>query len=182
MAFPYSEEELYDLYVNKFMSQAEIGKIFGVSQKKVMSDMKKMGLKARTPYKRYQKGEQNSNWKGGKILVNYKTPDGHRFFSDRDENKGYWMVKLPNHPNAGKNGYVFEHIVIALDAVCREKLEPNECVHHIDFNRKNNNPSNLVICTKDKHREYHGKLESLIGELYDKGIVGFDSELGYFIK
>ena len=182
MTFPYSEEELYDSYVNKFMSQAEIGKMFGVSQRKVMSDMKRMGIQARIPYKRHQQGEQNTNWKGGRILVNFKTPAGHRFLSDRNIDKGYWMVKLPGHPNSGKNGYVFEHIVIALQSAGREKFEPNECVHHIDFNRKNNEPKNLLICTKDKHREYHGKLESLTGELFDKGIVGFDSELGYFVK
>ncbi len=182
MTFPYTEEVLYDLYVNKVMTQSEIGKMFGVSQKKVMSDLIRMNIPSRKPCKRNQYGENNSSWKGGKILVNFRTPDGYRYMSDRNQNKGYYMIKQRNHPNADKQGYVFEHIVVALNAAGRDKLEPYECVHHINFVRTDNHPDNLLICTKDKHREFHGKLGNVVGELFDRGIVGFDSELGYFIK
>lgn len=179
---PYTEEQLFDLYVTKNMSQTEIGEMFGFSQHKVWRDLKRMGINSRKAAKRDQLGEKNSSWKGGKILVNYKTPEGHRFLSDRNVTKGYYMVRLPGHPNAGKNGYVFEHIAVSLKSAGREKLEPFECVHHINFIKTDNQPDNLCICTKDKHREYHGNLENLIGELFDKGIVGFDSSLGYFVK
>ena len=179
---PYTEEQLFELYITKKMTQTEIGNMFGVSQHKVWKDLMRMGINSRKAVKRNQFGENNSSWKGGRVLINYKTPYGHRFFSDRNENKGYYMIRMPNHPNAGKNGYVFEHIVIALQSVSRDKLEPFECVHHINFIRADNRPENLCICTKDKHREYHGKLENITGELFDKSIIGFDSELGYFIK
>lgn len=179
---PYTEEELFDLYVNKGHSQTEIASMFGVSQHKVLKDMRKMGIQARKSIKRNQYGENNSSWKGGRILVNYKTPTGHRFLSNRNETKGYHMVRMPDHPNAGKNGYVFEHIAIALSAVGREYLNSDECVHHIDFVKTNNSPENLLICTKDKHREYHAKLENLVGELMDLGVVDFNAENGYFVK
>lgn len=183
MTFPYSEEELHDLYVNKGMSQKEIAVMFGVGQHKVCSDLKRMGIPARKAYKRNQFRENNSNWKGGKILVNYKTPHGYRYLSDRNPNKGYYIVRMPEHPNAWKTGYVFEHIAVALKAAGREKLDKEtECVHHINFIRTDNRPENLVICTKDKHREYHGKLECLVGELLDKGIVAFDKNNGYYVK
>jgi len=164
------------------MSQAEIGNMFGVSQHKVFKDLKRMNINSRKATKRNQFGENNSSWKGGRTLVNYKTPYGHRFLSDRNKDKGYYMVRMPDHPNSGKNGYVFEHIAIALKASSRDKLEPFECVHHINFVRTDNDPTNLLICAKDKHREYHGKLENVVGELLDRKIVEFDSELGYFIK
>jgi hypothetical protein len=179
---PYTEEQLFELYITKNMSQAEIGNMFGVSQHKVFKDLKRMNINSRKATKRNQFGENNSSWKGGRTLVNYKTPYGHRFLSDRNEDKGYYMVRMPDHPNSGKNGYVFEHIAIALKASNRDKLEPFECVHHINFVRTDNDPTNLLICAKDKHREYHGKLENVVGELLDRKIVEFDSELGYFIK
>ncbi len=179
---PYTEEQLYDLYITQNMSQTEIGNMFNVSQHKVWRDLKRMNINSRKAVKRDQYGENNSSWKGGRTLVNYKTPYGYRFLSDRNKDKGYYMIRMPDHPNAGKNGYVFEHIAVALKAAGREKLEPFECVHHINFVRTDNRPNNLLICTKDKHREYHGKLENVVGELFDRGIVAFDSELGYFIK
>ena len=180
---PYSEKELFDLYVTKGMTQTEIGNLFGISQHKVWRDCKRMGIGSRVAAKRNQKGEHNDSWKGGKILVNYKTPIGHRFMSDRNQTKGYYMVRLPEHPNAGKNGYVFEHIVIALGSANRPKLDnKTECVHHINFIRTDNRPENLVICSKDKHREIHGKLENLTGQLLDSGVVGFSINDGYFVK
>ena len=180
---PFTEEQLYQAYIVEGLSQHEVAKKFGTTQKVIWRAMKKMGIPARKAIKRNQYGENNSSWKGGKVLVNYKTPVGHRFLSDRNANKGYYMIRLPDHPNAGKNGYVFEHIVIALKAIGREKLDrKTECVHHINFIRTDNRPENLIICTKDKHREYHGKLESLVGKLLDKDIVGFDPDIGYYIK
>lgn len=179
---PYTEEQLFDLYITKSMSQAEIGEMFGFSQHKVWRDLKRMGINSRTAVKRNQLGENNSSWKGGRTLVNYKTPDGHKYLSDRNVTKGYYMVRDPIHPNAGKNGYVFEHIATSLKYVGRDRLEASECVHHINFIKTDNRPENLCVISKEKHREYHGKLENVIGELFDNGIVGFDSELGYFVK
>ncbi|QYK68299.1 HNH endonuclease [Paenibacillus sp. S02] len=179
---PFTEEELYTAYVIDGLSQDECAVRFGTTQKVIWRAMKKMGVPTRKAIKRNQYGENNSSWKGGRVLVNHKTPNGHRFLSSRNESKGYYMVRQPDHPHANKNGYVFEHIVVALKAAGREKLDPDECVHHIDFVRTNNSPENLIICSKNKHREYHGKLESLVGEMLDKGLVEFDSDLGYYIK
>jgi hypothetical protein len=179
---PFTEEQLYQAYVVEGLSQHETAAKLGTTQKVIWRALKKMGIPARKAVKRNQYGENNSSWKGGRTLVNYKTPYGYRFLSDRNEDKGYYMVRMPDHPNAGKNGYVFEHIVVALNSAGRDKLEPSECVHHINFVRTDNRPENLCICNKDKHREYHGKLENVVGELFDQGVIGFDSELGYFIK
>lgn len=180
---PYTEKELFELYISLNLSQSEIGKMYGISQHKVWKDLKRMGISSKKTAKRNQLRENNSSWKGGRVLVNYKTPSGNRYLSDRNKNKGYYMVLCPEHPNAQKTGYVFEHIKIALESCGREKLDKEtECVHHINFIRTDNRPENLIICTKDKRREYHGKLENLVGELLDKGIVGFDAEGGYYIK
>ena len=177
---PFTEEQLFDDYVNGGMSQKEIALKYGTTQKVVWRAMGKMGIVARKARKREQGGEKNSSWRGGRILVNEHVPDGKRFYAGRDTKKGYWMVRMPSHPHAGQNGYVFEHIVVALKDAGRNRLDPDECVHHIDFDRQNNNSENLCICKKDVHRWYHANLETLTAELLKRGVVGFHEKRGYY--
>lgn len=56
----------------------------------------------------------------------------------------YNTIYFPSHHRAWKNGYVYEHIIIAEQKLGRE-LEDGECVHHIDMNKRNNDPNNLMI-------------------------------------
>lgn len=180
---PFTEEQLYQAYVVDGLNQYETASQLGVTQKVIWRALKKMGIPARKAIKRNQTRENNSSWKGGRTLVNYKTPAGYRYLSDRNDNKGYYMVRMPEHPNAGGNGYVFEHVVIALRSAGRESIDrETECVHHINFVRTDNREENLLLCLKSKHREYHGNLENLVGKLLDLGIVGFDTERGYYIR
>lgn len=73
---------------------------------------------------------------------------------------GYVLVTL------GKRRRQYEHILIAEKALGR-KLKKisvghplNEVVHHIDGDKTNNNPNNLLICTHRYHTELHRKLEN----------------------
>lgn len=55
----------------------------------------------------------------------------------------------------------FNHIVIAEKALGK-KLPKGACVHHVDENKGNNNPSNLVICPDEKyHRLLHMRTKAL---------------------
>lgn len=53
-------EELY----NKGLTQKEVGKYFGVSQKVVWAWFNKLGIKSRIPKKTNQEGKNNDSWKG----------------------------------------------------------------------------------------------------------------------
>ena len=179
---PFSEEQLFDCYVNKNMTQREIADKYHSSQKVVCEAMRKMGVKARPATKRTgQSMEQNNNWRGGRVLSPKKTPIGHRFLS-AGRNNGYWMIRIPDHPHAGKNGYVFEHVVIALQWAGRSRLEKNECVHHVNFDKHDNSPENLCICDIEQHRWYHGNLENVTKELLKLGIISFSLEDGYYLE
>lgn len=63
---------------------------------------------------------------------------------------GYVRVKLPN------GQWVFEHRHIMATVVGR-KLRRGEIVHHVDGNRSNNAPENLVLCKSVRHHldTYH---------------------------
>jgi len=56
-------EEVIGMYKQR-LTQEQIGKVFGVSQKVVWGFMKRYGIKARIPIKKNQWGEDNHNWKG----------------------------------------------------------------------------------------------------------------------
>ena len=62
----------------------------------------------------------------------------------------YWLT------TSGKNGLVPEHRIIA------NCFEPNNVVHHKDYNGLNNNPDNLEIMTKEEHDYLHSK--DMIGD------------------
>lgn len=50
--------------------------------------------------------------------------------------------------------YVREHRLV-MERVLGRKLEPVEDVHHIDRNKRNNHPSNLVVLTRSEHAQLH---------------------------
>lgn len=69
---------------------------------------------------------------------------------------GYIAVYMPEHPRAFDNGCVYEHLLVAEDILGRY-LNPEECVHHKDFDRTNNSKENLMIfATIKDHALFHG--------------------------
>ncbi|CAB4161791.1 HNH nuclease [uncultured Caudovirales phage] len=78
--------------------------------------------------------EKNPAWKGG----SYIEPD-----------KGYRMIRHPDHPRARQNGYVLEHLLAAEQKLGRP-LRPGEEVHHVNHVKLDNRPENLVVFSSHK--------------------------------
>lgn len=47
----------------------------------------------------------------------------------------YLCEYAPSHPRSTKEGYVYSH-VLAAEKMLGRYLNPTECVHHIDENKK----------------------------------------------
>lgn len=72
---------------------------------------------------------------------------------------------MPNHPRAKSDGCVYEHIIIA-EKILGRYLKPEEVVHHIDENKHNNHPKNLMIfATRGDHTRFH-KTNTINRKLY----------------
>lgn len=70
---------------------------------------------------------------------------------------GYILVYVPNHPYATKDGYVFEHILsyeISHNCIVDRK---KYVVHHVNEDKTDNCPENLMLMTKSEHMNYHSK-------------------------
>ena len=54
-------------------------------------------------------------------------------------------------------------------------ITKKEHIHHIDFNRQNNNIDNLYVCSISEHAQIHCSLEKVIQNLISKNLVKFQN-------
>ncbi len=62
----------------------------------------------------------------------------------RYKHAGYILLQRPDHPNASKQGKVFEHVVVMSEALGRPLLE-SETIHHKNGIKDDNRPENLEL-------------------------------------
>jgi hypothetical protein len=97
------------------------------------------------------RGSSNPNWKSDEKISVY----------------GYRLIRMPEHPFANCDGFVFEHRLIAeRDLLTKDTavtingkqyLSPDYIVHHKDENRLNNSIDNLEIMKAGDHVSMHNK-------------------------
>ena len=90
-----------------------------------------------------QRGKNNPAYNGGKYF----------------DSNGYVVLFMPEHPNCGVKKTVLEHRFV-MECKLGRYLTEEECVHHIDFNKSNNEPSNLMLFKNNsEHIKFHKKLK-----------------------
>lgn len=91
-------------------------------------------------YNSHRKGENNSQWKGGRYL-----------------SRGYWLMLKPDHPFCNEDGYVLEHRLV-MEQYLGRYLEKWEVVHHINGIKTDNRIENLKLLNSNtEHRQEHRK-------------------------
>jgi hypothetical protein len=128
-------DELRRLIENEKLTQEQIAARWGKDRTTIQRWCYRFGLVTQRSGPR--SGAQHTGWKGGRRLVG-----------------GYWYVYAPDHPLATKQQYVLEHRLVIEDRLGRYLL-PTEVVHHIDGNRQNNAPENLMVFARNsEHLRY----------------------------
>lgn len=74
------------------------------------------------------RGNNNPNWKGGRIL----------------DKTGYVLIYMPNNPRCNHLGYVREHRYV-MECHLGRPLSDSEVVHHKNGDREDNRVCNLVL-------------------------------------
>jgi hypothetical protein len=133
--------ELLELHHGQNLTAAAIGELYGCSGSSVRRRLMALGLGKGCGKSKKLNGCQSHKWRGGR----YVAPTGYVF------------IHRPSHPNAGPNGYVAEHRLVASESIGRP-LRPDEQVHHIDGDKKNNHISNLIVVPRGKHQRLHADI------------------------
>lgn len=131
--------DLYELYVKDKLTMKEIANKKGCTFNAVSVRLRRDYIPRRTrsesafivwsrPHKKGgTSGKECNLWRGGRKTVH-----------------GYILVRIPNHPYSGKNGYVPQHRLVVEKRLGRYLL-PSEKVHHINGIKDDNRDENLQL-------------------------------------
>lgn len=100
------------------------------------------------------KGNLNASWKSDERFSFY----------------GYKLIRAENHPFKNCDNFVFEHRLIAEKYLLNDEnsivindkqyLSPDYVVHHLNFDRQDNDVKNLLIMKNGEHTSLHIKMNN----------------------
>ena len=96
-----------------------------------------------------------------------------KFGTARISNDGYYQIISRREGNRGK---LLHRLIFEDYHNC--KLDKNDVIHHLDFDKKNNHYTNLVCMSRKAHSILHKKNKTLSEETKQKMSEYWDSEEG----
>ena len=135
-------EWMWEHYINQQLTTRELARRAGCCQETAWRWLRNLGIPTRDAKTARKLMKHGHRWNGGRKITNM----------------GYVLVRHPRHRLADVDGYVPEHRLVAEEAFhCT--LAPKEVVHHVNKNKQDNRPENLIVFANNtKHLKYgHGK-------------------------
>lgn len=138
-------ETLRLLYETCMLSSYEIAHVFGVSHYCILDRMTRYGIPKRSR-------EDAKRLAIAKAVQDKRRRwyPGTRYISK----DGYVVLCRQDHPNARKNGQVYEHVLVMAEHLGRP-LRDDEDVHHINGIKSDNRLENLQLMTHSEHAALH---------------------------
>lgn len=84
----------------------------------------------------------------------------------RGWNSNYIAIRLPEHPNSTKSGYIMEHRLV-MERHLGRLLDNTEQVHHINGVHTDNRIENLEVLTAEEHTRRHVRERIKNGEFHN---------------
>ena len=128
--------KVYDLYINQHKSSIYISEVYKCSKKTVLDYLKRVGIQIRDPHD----------------LICYES---------RHVNYSYHGIDSAGYVYLTVNSEIIREHRYIMEKFLGRKLKPNEYVHHIDFNKTNNNIENLFLFnSNEEHILYHAYIKN----------------------
>lgn len=114
---------------------------------------------------------------GDKNPMKGKSGKLHHNFVDKEiTSTGYTLVEAPDwYSGKRENSKVYEHILVYCEHNGYAFLPKDMVVHHLDANKQNNHPDNLVLMSIPDHRRIHAWLNK-VQRLSSNGVGVSNSE------
>ena len=150
---PSQVQTILHLFDTTYLTLQQIAEVLGTSYKVVWNRVAKYRTKEqrdsrkKVNYARSKLGVLNPMW--GKRFEKH-----HLYKGECSDGYGYTTVVTPEWYNK-KSRRVFTHHVRYCEHHGLDRVPPGMVVHHIDHNRSNNDPSNLVMMTASEHTRLH---------------------------
>ena len=123
--FNITKEELYNLYWNKKLPTTKISKMFNVDKGTILKYMKKYNIQ-----RRKNAGKDHGCWMGGHGYEPYTLEFNERLKEKIRKRDNYECQECWKH---------------------QDDLKERLSIHHINYNKKNNNPLNLISLCNSCH-------------------------------
>ena len=156
-----------NMYYNEKKTMRKIASYLNCSQDSIYYVMKKYNLKRRT-FSEAQSMKKLSQKTKDKISKYFK----NRFIKEKHHNwkggtfksEGYTFIYQPEHLDSNHLGYM-KRSRLLMEKYIGRRLGKKEVVHHLDFNRDNDDINNLhLFNTQNEHLKYHRMLKTLVIE------------------